>query len=119
MNTAKSRCSGCGQVFTPHGYSQHIAKTRRGRCLAVISASQPQFIFQPSTYEQVSLTSTPNTTSWGYPDRSFGSENISGHDGNPSHLPAYLPLGNGTIATGNIDDRRSLKHHNLPYTNPL
>src|SRR5260221_2815507 len=118
MNTAKSRCSGCGQVFSRDAYSQHLAKPRRARCCPVNTASQPQFLFQPSTYEQAFLTPTQNPTSWSHPDRLFGSENPSGHDGNPSHLPAYSLLGNGTVATGNMDDRKFPIHRSLPYTNP-
>jgi len=93
INTAKSRCLGCGQVFTHHSYAQHIAKTHHACCSAMNAASQPQFIFQSFPYELVFLTSIQNLTSWGYPDRLFGSEGPSGRDRSPSHLPVYFAVG--------------------------
>jgi hypothetical protein len=80
----------------------------------VHAASQPQSPFQSSPYERALLTSTPNPASWGYPDPSFGSEHPSGHDGTPSHLPAFPP----SVTTGDIDDGKFAFHPNQPYAKP-
>jgi len=116
MNVTESRCRGCGRIFTHHGLGQHLAKTHRVRCRVVHNASQPQSRFRSSPYERSLLTLPPNSASWGYPNPYFGRRHPSGHGGTPSDSPAFLPLGNEAITTGNMNDRKLASHRSGTYT---
>ena len=118
MKAAESICSGCNKTFTRHGLSQHIAKTHRVRCRAVHAATQPRSRFQSFPYERAPLTLTQNSTSWGHPDPFFGSEHPSGHDGTRSDSPPFPSLGNESVTTGDMDDRKLALHRSGPYTKP-
>jgi len=118
MDAANGRCSGCGKIFSHHGLSLHYAKTNRTDCRAVFAASQPQYLLQPSLYEQALLTLMPSSTSSGHPDRSFGSGPPSGHDGTSSDSPTFLPLCTESTTIENVDDREHEFHRSVPYTKP-
>ena len=103
MNSAKSACPACHKLFTHTGLYQHLSKTYRSECRAVYAALQPQLVLGSSPYEQMLLMSTANSTLAGYPDRTFGSERPSGHDGTSYDLPASSPF---DVIMGNTDDRK-------------
>lgn len=114
---AKSICPGCSASFTLPGLSQHIAKTNRERCRAVLAASQPQSLRRSPPSEPALPTFTQNSMLWGHPDRSFGSEHPSGHGGISSDSPSFQLLGNGSITTGNVVNSKFAPHRSGPYTN--
>src|SRR5438445_13782971 len=104
MNAAKSTCPGCYKVFTHHGLSQHLAKITNECCCAVYMGSLPQSLLGSSPYEQASLISTANSTSWGHPDWSLDSDHPSGHNRTLSDLPEFTPLRDESIMTGTMHD---------------
>ena len=65
---AETQCDTCKRIFTPHGLSLHIAKTRKRRCRTMFSASQPTLAFTSIPGAASPLAQIANPTSQPSPD---------------------------------------------------